>query len=333
MRTRPIAIAAACTAAVAVSVPALARAGGTSGQPAAAAPSDGGVSAPLPHVEVLGSGPVPMVLVPGLSFDWTVFKAFAERNGEAYTMYAVTLPGFGGSEPPPAVEGRYGEAPWLENAERAIVGLIRERKLDRPVLVGHSMGAHLVLRIAAEHPELTRGVVAIDGLPAFPLGAASVPAEQRKQVVETQLAPRVAQATDEQFLTQWKSSVTMMVKDEARASALADMAGSVPKNTIARYYLELLASDVTEQLKSSETPKLVIAAISGNPMDRSTPEQQRVRIADALAGIPKMQIAFFEDTRHFVMDDAPAELDRAIAQFVKGEPVEGKTAAAAEGGR
>src|SRR5688500_2392184 len=46
---------------------------------------------PVPHVEVRGKGPIQMVLIPGLLSDWTVFESFMERNGERYTMYAVTL--------------------------------------------------------------------------------------------------------------------------------------------------------------------------------------------------------------------------------------------------
>ena len=39
-----------------------------------------------------------------------------------------------------------------------LVGLIRELKLDRPVIGGHSMGADTCMHLAADHPDLTRGV-------------------------------------------------------------------------------------------------------------------------------------------------------------------------------
>src|SRR5262245_47521140 len=66
----------------------------------AAAPSTGAVT-PLGHVEVRGTGPVPVVLIPNLVMDWTIFESFMQRNSEKFTMYAVTLPGFAGSAPPP----------------------------------------------------------------------------------------------------------------------------------------------------------------------------------------------------------------------------------------
>ena len=35
--------------------------------------------------------------------------------------------------------------------------LVEERSLDRPVLVGHSLGGHLAYRLAAEHGDNLRG--------------------------------------------------------------------------------------------------------------------------------------------------------------------------------
>jgi N-formylmaleamate deformylase len=39
-----------------------------------------------------------------------------------------------------------------------LAGLIRELKLDRPVVGGHSLGADTSVNFAASHPELTRGI-------------------------------------------------------------------------------------------------------------------------------------------------------------------------------
>jgi N-formylmaleamate deformylase len=55
-----------------------------------------------------------------------------------------------------------------------LVGLIRELKLDRPVVGGHSMGADTSLHLAADHPELTRGIFLEDPpiiLPGEKLGS------------------------------------------------------------------------------------------------------------------------------------------------------------------
>jgi N-formylmaleamate deformylase len=55
-----------------------------------------------------------------------------------------------------------------------LVGLIRELKLDRPVVGGHSMGADTSIHLAADHPGLTRGIFLEDPpiiLPGEKLGS------------------------------------------------------------------------------------------------------------------------------------------------------------------
>src|SRR3954469_18332926 len=116
---------------------------------------------PVAHVEQRGNGPVVLIMIPGLSCDWHVYDTFMSRNASRYTMLAVTLPGFGGSSPPSSSD-------WLDNAEQAIVQLVHERKLDKPIVVGHSLGGHLVTRLAIHHPEEFRGAISIDDLPLFP---------------------------------------------------------------------------------------------------------------------------------------------------------------------
>lgn len=39
-----------------------------------------------------------------------------------------------------------------------LIGLMQALKLDRPVVGGHSLGADTSMRLAADHPELTRGI-------------------------------------------------------------------------------------------------------------------------------------------------------------------------------
>src|SRR3546814_9828241 len=76
---------------------------------------------------------------------------------------------------------------------RSLLQLIEQLKIDKPVLVGHSLGGTLALRFAGEHPELISGVVAVDGLPIFP-GMERVSAEQRKAMA-AQMQRQMAAAT------------------------------------------------------------------------------------------------------------------------------------------
>jgi pimeloyl-ACP methyl ester carboxylesterase len=291
---------------------------------AAAAAVQPAALTPLAHVEVAGTGPVPVVLIPGLACDWTVFRAFMERNKDRYTMYAVTLPGFGGSAAPPAA-GEPTEDVWLGNAERAIAAMIAERKLDKPLIVGHSLGAHLALRLSSLGPEKIRGVVALDGMAAFPVSAPGTPTppDQRRKMAGM-MGQQMLAMPAENWVGQQKQWFGSMVKEPGRAAEIGEMAASVSRETTVRYMTELIAADATERVKAAKTPMLAIAAIPDAGAPGAEPEQMRAAWTQIAKDIPNLTVVYFENTRHFVMDDAPAEMDRAIADFVAGRPVVGK---------
>lgn len=66
----------------------------------------------------------------------------------------------------------HGDSEWSRESDytlgalaRDAAALIRDRGLDRPIVVGHSMGGMVALLLAKLHPELLRGLVIIDVAP------------------------------------------------------------------------------------------------------------------------------------------------------------------------
>jgi pimeloyl-ACP methyl ester carboxylesterase len=267
-----------------------------------------------------------MVLIPGMVLDWSMYEAFMERNGDKYTMYAVTLPGFAKSEPPaaPAAGASFTEGAWMANAERAIMAMIEEKKLDKPVIVGQSFGGHMALRLAARHPDAFRSAVIINSVPALTLSAApTMSMEDRKKMVDQQMAAFIANASDEEWNKQQTDWLSTSVKDKDRAAALVAVANQTPKAISSRYMLEYLGSDISGEVGSLTAPLL---AVVGQPVR----EQDAKVVADmwqnAYGKAPKATIVFFEGNGEFITEESPAELDRAIDQFLTGKPVEGRKA-------
>ena len=66
-----------------------------------------------------------------------------------------------------------------------LAGVIKELKLDRPILMGHSMGSSSVARFAAKYPDVARAVILEDpGLvrPAAPAGGAAPQTPEQRRV-------------------------------------------------------------------------------------------------------------------------------------------------------
>ena len=85
-------------------------------------------------MEITGAGR-PMILIPGLSSGGNVWAGAVEHFKDRYECHVVTLAGFAGQ---PAIEGE----PFLEQVRDGLIQYIRDKKLERPVIVGHSLGVH-----------------------------------------------------------------------------------------------------------------------------------------------------------------------------------------------
>lgn len=72
-------------------------------------------------------------------------------------VHVLELPGFGAT-PAPA------EPLTIAQLAAVVVAYVRETGLDRPVLVGHSMGAQVVIEAALQAPALVGPVVSIGGV-------------------------------------------------------------------------------------------------------------------------------------------------------------------------
>src|SRR5262245_22954960 len=88
-------------------------------------------------VEQLGDHGQSLIFIPGLASGSWVWRDTAERLRATHTVYLVTLPGFDGRAP---VAGA-----TLETLAQDLRSLIETRKIDRPVLIGHSLGGTLGL--------------------------------------------------------------------------------------------------------------------------------------------------------------------------------------------
>lgn len=260
-------------------------------------------------VERHGSGGTPMVLIPGLaSGAWAWQSAVREFAGER-AVYVVTLPGFDGR---PAVAGDP-----IEGARRALRQLLAQRKLDKPVLVGHSLGGTLALALAEDEPGRIGAVVSVDGLPVFP-GNEDAPPQLREQAA-LQIRQRVAQASQAAFAAQQQQYMrTIGVLDMSRADALAELAARSDPASVAQYIAGAMALDLRPGLARISAPVLVVAPYF-EPDDEQANMTIRAKAAyyeSLLAGAPKAAVVTIAPSRHFVMIDQPRQLFDAIRRFL-----------------
>ncbi|MFM9372960.1 alpha/beta fold hydrolase [Streptomyces sp. Da 82-17] len=100
--------------------------------------------------DIEGAG-TPVVLLHGMTFDRRTWRPIIDMWDGAVTSIAIDLPGHGGSG---------GEPTRLQDVAEQIHRLLESLAVERPVVVGHSMGASVAALYASAYP--TRGIALVD---------------------------------------------------------------------------------------------------------------------------------------------------------------------------
>jgi len=119
-------------------------------------------------VHSFGSGEPTLLALHGFTGSGLDFSALASGLGAA--LHCPDLSGHGGTVVAPAagrVDGAGGACAGIEACADDVAGLAAELGLDRPVLLGYSMGGRTALTLACRRPAFARGLVLIGASPGL----------------------------------------------------------------------------------------------------------------------------------------------------------------------
>lgn len=256
-------------------------------------------------VKVVGQGPA-IILIPGVASSGDVWQSTVDALQTHYQLHVLTLAGFAGVKPLPMQS--WGDG-YLALQQDAILRYIDGQQLQKPVIIGHSLGGYLALALAAKAPEKIAGAVNVDGLPALGALFANNSSDNKQTSDSSNTAPQrfdpMAMAKSMASSEQWQQQI---VKDMYRSDGM----------TSGRVMGELMQADLRPQLSQIRVPVLTLGALQhGAPY--STPEQVQANYEQQLANAPAEyhRLAFARDAKHFIMADAPDWLQQQIDQFLQ----------------
>ena len=116
--------------------------------------------APGVSLEVIdwgGSGP-PLVFLAGLGNTAHVFDNFAPKFVPKYHAYGITRRGFGVSSTPAAEDSNY----TADRLGDDVLKVMDVLALNKPVLIGHSIGGEELSSIATRYPDKVAGLIYLD---------------------------------------------------------------------------------------------------------------------------------------------------------------------------
>lgn len=260
-------------------------------------------------VEVRGAGP-DIILIPGLASTSAVWKRTAEALDDRYRVHLVTVRGFGDV---PA--GGNGDGLVGGPAAAEIRRYMALQQLERPALIGHSMGGQIALRVAADAGPRVGRVMVVDASPFFPslisAGATTGDVEPLARLAYQGLLL----FGDEALKTQAKDmGADMGGAADSLFNTLGWQGGD--RRTLAQGLYEVMTVDLRARLPAITAPVTVVYGWSAD--DRS-PRSQIDGLFRAGYRALRAPAAFerIEGAEHMVMIDQPRRFQAAVERFLR----------------
>jgi pimeloyl-ACP methyl ester carboxylesterase len=256
------------------------------------------------RVERFGSsGRPPIIILPALFCGTWQWNGQIPALSTSHTVYAVTLPGFDG-------RAMIGGNAFMTRAAQSIDQLIRSRRLDHPILVGHSLGGTLAVFFGERYPSETGGIISAEGgNPIAPTQA------ERDRRVDASVRPYLTanRRTFEDILR--SSMLRYVITRKEDVATVAPLAARSDPAALVAWMRAALTLDLTPQLAVIRVPFVEIV-----PFDSSIDPYRGFASLEAKRRAYAMWIAHAHDgtvimidhSRHFVMFDQPEPFNAAL---------------------
>jgi pimeloyl-ACP methyl ester carboxylesterase len=261
-----------------------------------------------------GSGPA-LLFIPGLASSKNVWADTAAHLKDRYSVYQVQVKGFAGAPADPAM---YKDG-LLDGLSDALAAYIRNNNLDHPVVIGHSMGGYLALRLERDHGDLISKVMVVDALPFYSLIIKPGPTEDNMKPMAAGFKAQViagAKMDPAQRRPSQRQMLTRLVADKAGLETVTDWGMNSDANVVGQAVYELMTSDLRGDQSAMKTPTLVLTA--WEPGGRFNKTQTKGFWAHHYAPHKAATVEVISPARHFIMLDQPkafmARLDAFLAE-------------------
>lgn len=285
-----------------------------------------------------GSGR-PMVLLTGFGNDAHVYDRFAPKLIGAYHVYGITRRGFGASSWPAPTGNAY-DADRLGDDVLAVIDTL---KLDKPVLVGHSVAGEELSSVGSRHPEKISGLIYMDAAQPYAFYARERGdfdldwKEIQKKVEQIKNAPSEAPSAIQELLDTSLPAFERALRDRQKNSetmpeALRAYAASQPPPPPPTGTLAAIIAG-SQKYTNIPVPILAIFAIPsgfipggpGDPATRAAFVASLQASVEAWAkvierGLPSARVVRIPNADHYVFQSNEADVLREMNAFIGSLP-------------
>lgn len=252
-----------------------------------------------------------VILVPGIASTGEVWDATARALADRRRIHVVSIRGFGAVPAGANVQGRV-----IEPVAAELRRYIREARLVRPAIIGHSMGGLVALQAAIDGGTEAGRVMVVDGLPFFP---ALIGPQTRVADVEplARLGYQALRLLGDEGLR----NASLTLGGGQGMGGVADMVFNGvgwqggDRAVLAQSLYEVMTLDLRPRLPRVTAPVTVVYGWS--PDNASPRAQLEGRLREAFAGLRSpARFERIEGAEHMVMIDRPQPFLAATQRFL-----------------
>ena len=256
-----------------------------------------------------------ILCVHGITANSRFWDCLASALSPHHRVIAMDLRGRGLSDKPSTGYS-------IENHCKDILALMNDQGLNRPVLMGHSLGAFISLVFVAQNPDKIDRLILVDGGGKLSDGqmakvfAGIKPSLDRLGQVFPSLDAYLAQMRQAPYLQPWNSYMETYFRYEVE-NVEGGVSSRVHPEHINEEAKNLGKVDSTKFYKKVKAPTLILRATKGMLAedDLLLPEDVVERM---IREIPNAKRVDIEDTNHYSILFQPNESrDQAILEFLE----------------
>ena len=196
-----------------------------------------------------GKGKQSIIFIPGFASSGDVWNETKVNFEKDFTCYTLTMAGFAGAKPQPNAT--------FKNWENEIANYIKANKIEKPIVIGHSMGGGMALAIAADYPELISKIVVVDALPC--LNALMDPSFKSKENNDcTSMVNQMTAMSDTQFYDMQKKTMPRLLDDASKLDMVVGWSVKSDRKTFAEMYCDFSNTDLRDKISTIKCPSLIL---------------------------------------------------------------------------
>ncbi len=260
-------------------------------------------------VEVVGKGK-PMILIHGLYCSGEVWEETVAHYKDKYECHVLTLAGFAGNAP--ALRENF-----LSGVKDEIIAYAKTKKLNKPILMGHSMGGFLSMWAALSAPGLFEKIIVVDAnayLAALQMPGAT---KESSMPMAVQMRDMTSKQTPEQTAQAQSMFLPTMITSPERIDQVKAMAVKSDNKTQGQVLYELYTTDLRKELATIDCPVLILGAYIAYKNYGVTKEMVMKSHTDQAALIKNVKIELNDIAKHFIFYDDEKWFFEKVDAFVK----------------